>query len=145
MSLRVSFELEDSDLKHFRLIMREARKAAAGVGPEDIVAAAEDLLRLLRDTNRVLGLGIDDECTDYCIEIIDLIWFKSFRLTGSVFRLETCHRFTAPFTICFVIYMIKHSHDVPPCLFPKTILNGCKHVKRKMKLIYRLPEYTTHN
>jgi len=50
MSLRVSFELKDSDLKHFRLIMREARKAAAGVAPEDIVASAEDLLRLIDET-----------------------------------------------------------------------------------------------
>jgi uncharacterized membrane protein YkvA (DUF1232 family) len=50
MSLRVSFELEESDLKHFRLIMREARKAAAGVAPEDIVAAAEELLLLIGDT-----------------------------------------------------------------------------------------------
>jgi len=50
MSLRVSFVLEDNDLKHFRLIMREARKAAAGVAPEDIVAAAEDLLRVIGDT-----------------------------------------------------------------------------------------------
>ena len=45
MGLRVSFELEDSDLIHFRLIMREARKAAAQRAPEDIVAAAEDLLQ----------------------------------------------------------------------------------------------------
>lgn len=49
MSLRVSFELEESDLKHFRLIMREARKAAASIAPEDIVAAAEDLLRIIAD------------------------------------------------------------------------------------------------
>ncbi len=45
MSLRVSFELDDGDLTHFRLIMREARKAAARMAPEDIVAAAEDLLQ----------------------------------------------------------------------------------------------------
>jgi len=44
MSLRVSFELDDSDLTHFRLIMHEARKAAACMTPEDIVAAAETLL-----------------------------------------------------------------------------------------------------
>ena len=44
MSLRVSFELDDNDLKHFQLIMREARKAAARMAPEDIVAAAEQLL-----------------------------------------------------------------------------------------------------
>ena len=50
MSLRVSFELDENDLKHFRLIMREARKAAAGITPEDIVASAEDLLSVIGDT-----------------------------------------------------------------------------------------------
>jgi len=50
MSLRVSFELDDKDLKHFRLIMREARKAAVGIAPEDIVASAEDLLSVIGDT-----------------------------------------------------------------------------------------------
>lgn len=45
MGLRVSFELNDADLTHFRLIMREARKAAARMAPEDIVAAAEELLQ----------------------------------------------------------------------------------------------------
>ena len=45
MALRVSFELDDNDLTHFRLIMREARKAAARMAPEDIVAAAEELLQ----------------------------------------------------------------------------------------------------
>jgi uncharacterized membrane protein YkvA (DUF1232 family) len=42
--LRISFELDENDLKHFRLIMQEARKAACRMPPEDIVAAAEDLL-----------------------------------------------------------------------------------------------------
>ena len=50
MNLRVSFELEEKDLQHFRLIMREARKAAVGIAPEDIVASAEDLLRVIGDT-----------------------------------------------------------------------------------------------
>ena len=45
MGLRISFELNDDDLKHFRLIMRQARNAAARIAPEDIVAACEDLLR----------------------------------------------------------------------------------------------------
>jgi uncharacterized membrane protein YkvA (DUF1232 family) len=44
MGLRVSFDLEDSDLHHFRLIMREARKAAAQSTPEEIVAGAKKLL-----------------------------------------------------------------------------------------------------
>ena len=45
MTLRVTFELSDDDLKHFQLIMAESRKAAAGVKPEDIVEAAEDILQ----------------------------------------------------------------------------------------------------
>jgi len=44
MSLRISFELDDKDLKPFRLIMDEARRAAGRLAPEDIVAAAESLL-----------------------------------------------------------------------------------------------------
>ncbi len=44
MSLRVSFELEESDLEHFRLIMRAARQAAARLAPEEIVAGARNLL-----------------------------------------------------------------------------------------------------
>lgn len=44
MSLRITFELDDDDLNHFRLIMQEARQAASRLPPEDIVAAAEGLL-----------------------------------------------------------------------------------------------------
>ena len=45
MGMRVSFELDDNDLRHFRLIMRQARKTAAQSAPEDIVASAEKLLQ----------------------------------------------------------------------------------------------------
>ena len=51
MGLRVAFELDDDDLKHFRLIMREARKAAARMAPEDIVATAESQLSDVLDTS----------------------------------------------------------------------------------------------
>ena len=44
MTMRISFELDDDDLKHFQLIMNEARNAARRMQPEDIVGAAEDLL-----------------------------------------------------------------------------------------------------
>jgi len=44
VSLRISFELDENDLKHFRLIMQEARRAASRLPPEEIVAAAEELL-----------------------------------------------------------------------------------------------------
>ena len=42
--MRISFELDENDLKHFRLIMNEARQAARRLAPEEIVAAAEQLL-----------------------------------------------------------------------------------------------------
>ncbi len=42
--MRVAFELHDDDLKHFRLIMLEARKSAARMSPEEIVAGARELL-----------------------------------------------------------------------------------------------------
>ncbi len=45
MNLRISFELDENDLKHFRLIMREARNAVAQKSPEDIVAAAAELMQ----------------------------------------------------------------------------------------------------
>ncbi len=51
MGLRVSFDLEESDLKHFRLIMREARNAAANFSPEEIVAGAR---------NRLAQVGTDE-------------------------------------------------------------------------------------
>lgn len=50
MTLRISFELDENDLKHFRLIMEEARKATARMAPEDIVAGAENLLRDATET-----------------------------------------------------------------------------------------------
>lgn len=49
--MRISFELDDQDLKHFRLIMNEARKAARGLAPEDIIAAAEELLEMGPSSN----------------------------------------------------------------------------------------------
>ncbi len=44
MGLRVSFELDDDDLKHFRLIMQQARQTRALQSPESIVAGAEAML-----------------------------------------------------------------------------------------------------
>jgi len=49
MKLQVAFELDETDLKHFELIMREARKAAANAAPEAIVNSARLLLTRTRD------------------------------------------------------------------------------------------------
>jgi uncharacterized membrane protein YkvA (DUF1232 family) len=45
MGLRVTFDLDDNDLRHFRLIMQQARTTAARIAPEEIVASAEELLK----------------------------------------------------------------------------------------------------
>jgi uncharacterized membrane protein YkvA (DUF1232 family) len=50
VGLRVSFELDDEDLKHFRLIMREARKASIRLAPEEIVASAEAILGHIQES-----------------------------------------------------------------------------------------------
>lgn len=76
MSLRVSFELDENDLQHFRLIMREARKSVARVPPEDIVAAAEDLL-----TN------IGDELPEFINERLDKLRLMLGMLTDIDWRL----------------------------------------------------------
>ena len=67
MGLRISIDLDDDDLKHFRLIMREARNTALRLQPEDIVYNAESLLqkvdkeripRFVRDRLRKLEVMI---------------------------------------------------------------------------------------
>lgn len=52
MAMRISIELADDDLQHFRLIMRAARNSAHALQPEDIVASAEALLNRV-DRNKV--------------------------------------------------------------------------------------------
>ena len=58
MALRISFDLDEDDLKHFQLIMDEARRASMRLAPEDIVAGAKDLLKDV-DTNRAPGFIVD--------------------------------------------------------------------------------------
>jgi len=66
--MRVSFELDDDDLKHFRLIMLEERKSAARMSPEDKDAGARQLLsnvgqksvpQYVRERKNALELLID--------------------------------------------------------------------------------------
>ena len=44
MSIRISFDLSDKDLDHFRMIMRQAAKNATNLSEEEIISAAEGLL-----------------------------------------------------------------------------------------------------
>lgn len=49
--MRVSFDLHEDDLKHFRLIMLEARKSAARLSPEEIIAGSRELLASVGTSN----------------------------------------------------------------------------------------------
>lgn len=66
--MRVTFELHEDDLKHFRLIMLEARKSSARLTPEEIVSGARKLLdsvkaekvpQFIRERLEALTLMID--------------------------------------------------------------------------------------
>ena len=48
MSLRITFELGPSDLKHFQIIMREARAKAKNLSAEEIIRSANELLDEVR-------------------------------------------------------------------------------------------------
>ena len=48
MSLRVTFDLEEADLKFFRTQMNKARKAAKNVSEDEVIAAAEDALKAVK-------------------------------------------------------------------------------------------------
>ena len=50
--MRITFELSEDDLKHFKIIMQNARQTAARMPPEDIVAAAEKLLSDISNTDK---------------------------------------------------------------------------------------------
>ena len=50
MTLRIVFDLSENDLKHFKLIMAQARQAAAGRSRDSIVEAARALLNEVGDS-----------------------------------------------------------------------------------------------
>jgi uncharacterized membrane protein YkvA (DUF1232 family) len=54
MGMRISIDLDDDDLKHFRLIMRQARQSSLQLQPEVIVESAS---RRLRDIDRKKAPG----------------------------------------------------------------------------------------
>ena len=51
MSLKVTFELEDKDLKYFRDSMKEARSAAANTSEAETIAQASAMISSVREAN----------------------------------------------------------------------------------------------
>jgi uncharacterized membrane protein YkvA (DUF1232 family) len=50
VGLKIDITLDQNDLKHFQLIMEQARSAHAHVSPEDVVASAERLIAAVRES-----------------------------------------------------------------------------------------------
>ncbi len=80
MPLKVSFELSDRDLRYFRRRMREVRTEAKGRGEADIVRAASDLLREMREgavpdfvRERIENLSV----------MIDMLGDRDFAISGT--------------------------------------------------------------
>ena len=75
MGLDISFELSDEDLEHFRLIMLHARNAAARKPPEEIVAAARQILRELESRRTPSAIAERLQQVQLMIDMIsDLEW-----------------------------------------------------------------------
>ncbi|MEM7432577.1 MAG: YkvA family protein [Pseudomonadota bacterium] len=75
MSLRIAFELDDDDLAHFRLIMTAARENLSRRAPEDIIAAANDVLDKIRRPDVPGFIGTRLERLERMIQMIsDLDW-----------------------------------------------------------------------
>lgn len=55
MTLRITFELEEQDLKYFRNQMNRARKAAKDVSEAQVIAKAEEALASVRSNKKVPG------------------------------------------------------------------------------------------
>ena len=49
--MRVTFDLSESDLKHFRRVMRDVREKSKGISEADIVVASRELLEQMADTS----------------------------------------------------------------------------------------------
>ncbi len=49
--MRITFEISDSDIRHFKRAMRRARSAVRSADEEDIIHAGEDMLREVRRAN----------------------------------------------------------------------------------------------
>ena len=75
MTLKVTFELSDKDLKHFRRIMRETRGSAQRMDESDVVRAAQALLEQVR-ASAVPGYVLErmEKLDTLCAMLTDEDW-----------------------------------------------------------------------
>ena len=80
MSLRVAFDLEETDLEYFRSIIRKAGTSARGASEEEVVAHAEELI------NNVKGADLPAFAAQRIARVevlIDMLRDDEWQLSGS--------------------------------------------------------------
>jgi uncharacterized membrane protein YkvA (DUF1232 family) len=79
MSLRITFDLDEADLKFFRSQMNRARKIAKAATEEEIVAKAKEALQLVRSTKVP---NFVTERLDRIKSLIDMLGDEEWALEG---------------------------------------------------------------
>ena len=79
MQIRVSFDLTEDDLRHFDLIMKEARSAARKSDPELIITATRELLA---DLENIKVPAFVEQRLEYLRTMLAMITDDNFRLPG---------------------------------------------------------------
>ena len=79
MSLRVTFDLNDKDLAHFRRIMRGARDATKELGDEQIIGAAQDLLKQVEEATTKLPNFVTERLHKLTV-MIDMLTDDEWRI-----------------------------------------------------------------
>ncbi len=85
-TLRVSFNLDESDAKYFRSLFQKAKKAAADQDAGEIVSSAQALVKSVRQTERVPGFVLEAISTleDLTQVIEDKDWAPPKRVAAQV-------------------------------------------------------------
>jgi uncharacterized membrane protein YkvA (DUF1232 family) len=78
MSIKISFALDDDDLKYFQHLIREARKYAQGRDASEIVAAVRGTVSKARQTPKLPGFAA--EAIDTLESLIDMVEDKDWTL-----------------------------------------------------------------
>jgi len=82
MSIKISFTLDDDDLKYFRTLIGEARKYAQGHQASEVIAAVRGTVSKARQTPKLPGFA--GEAIDALESLIDMVEDKDWALPKAI-------------------------------------------------------------
>ena len=115
MLMRISFDLSDNDLRHFDLIMKEARKAAKKSAPEQIISATRKLLAKLENT----------DVPAFVEQRLELLRMMVAMVTDDAFKLPAAEVKPALHGLAYFVepeYLSPDHIPVPVCLYDLSII-----------------------